>query len=117
MPRGSSSHTRPLTDVAKVSMHIDKSVKPAQIINNLRVTHGLHISYQYAYRITQKVMNKDILSQRDQFTKFESYGWKLKEINPDTSAFLKFNIVDGFQKFNSFFICPGPASFSICCLL
>lgn len=47
-------------------------------------------------------MDEDIPSQRDKFTKFESYCLKIKEFDPDTSDFLKFDVIDdGIQKFNN----------------
>jgi hypothetical protein len=60
-------------------MHIDKSVKPAQIINNLRVTHGLHISYQNAYITKQKVMNEDICSIFQRHKRLV-HSWNTSEI-------------------------------------
>ncbi|KAK2655393.1 hypothetical protein Ddye_008445 [Dipteronia dyeriana] len=67
----------------------DRIIHPKDIVFEMREQHGIHLSYNKAYRLKQHALNQVFGDLWESFKRLPSYFYALEQANPETVTKIK----------------------------
>ncbi|CAN7073840.1 unnamed protein product [Brassica oleracea var. botrytis] len=83
-----------------------EGLKPKQIIEHVRILHGVHINYKQAWRVKEEAQFLVRGTPEDSYYNLSRWLYKLTETNPGS---LTYQQVDAAGKFKYAFVAFGPS--------
>ncbi|XP_013617632.1 PREDICTED: uncharacterized protein LOC106324163 [Brassica oleracea var. oleracea] len=83
-----------------------EGLKPKQIIEQVRMLHGVHINYKQAWRLREEAQILVRGTPEDSYYNLSRWLYKITETNPDS---LTYQHVDATGKFKYAFVAFGPS--------
>jgi len=89
---------------------VEKSTKPAEIQNAIRIKYNTQIDYQAAHKVKHALLEDTLEVERDLCTQLPAYFRLLQLRDPHTYTHLSLNQNTG--RFQRLFICPGASQYA-----
>ncbi|XP_048596379.1 uncharacterized protein LOC125578126 [Brassica napus] len=112
--RYNTQESQPQTSICKVVGFFDfqqlwrkkEGLKPKQIIEQVRMLHGVHINYKQAWRVREEAQILVRGTPEDSYYNLSRWLYKITETNPGS---LTYQHVDAAGKFKYAFVAFGPS--------
>lgn len=108
--RSVASRQRWLLEVVPNLLIIERSTKPAEIQNAIRIKYNTQISYQAAHKVKRALLDDTLELERELFTQLPAYFRVLQQHDP--AVYTHLSLEPTTRQFQRLFICPSASKYT-----